>query len=327
MTLIMKVSILMSVYNESRAEIVESIESILGQSFSDFEFIIVNDNPYRKDLSTIIQNFSKKDDRIIFVENKVNIGLARSLNYAFSFARTDIIVRMDADDICMLNRIERQYQVLVTGNHDLVFSNYSIIDHESKPILGGLAYSQYFTSEEINTLLPYKNIIHHPTVMMKREIFELAGKYRDFPCAQDRDLWLRIWEKGGKFYMIDEVLLKYRIRPNSITTTRRMQQKITINYIERLFLERIINNEVDSYSIKNYRLFLEKNKIEDSKKKKRIDRYTKILSSAITLKKEGKIFLSNTYRLFVFIVSPVYRYGYINNFRIRLAIQRKKIQL
>jgi glycosyltransferase involved in cell wall biosynthesis len=89
-----KISVLMSVYNENFTEIEESIKSVLEQSFSEFEFIIINDNPNRKDLSSFLHTYHRSDDRIIVLENSENIGLARSMNYAASVARAGVLARM-----------------------------------------------------------------------------------------------------------------------------------------------------------------------------------------------------------------------------------------
>lgn len=97
-----KVSVLMSVYNETLNELAESIDSILNQTYKLFEFIIVNDNPTREDLKEILINYQNKDNRIKIIESKENIGLAMSLNKAFDISTGNILVRMDADDMMLV---------------------------------------------------------------------------------------------------------------------------------------------------------------------------------------------------------------------------------
>ena len=126
-----KISILMSIYNETIDQIVESIMSILHQTFSEFELIIVLDSPER-DISDLIQGFH--DERIVFIRNSKNMGLALSMNRAASLSSTKILARMDADDVALQNRLEVEYNILVNNNIDFVFSNYNTIDGDSKII-------------------------------------------------------------------------------------------------------------------------------------------------------------------------------------------------
>src|SRR5690625_4352531 len=116
-----------------------------------------------------------------------------SLNKAATYATTEIYARMDADDISHPKRLRIQYESLLSGKYDLVFSNYTYIDEESKPIA---RENRYWDEEDIYKYLPTKSVIHHPTVMMTKRIFDKVSGYRNFPSAQDFDLWLRLLEKG-----------------------------------------------------------------------------------------------------------------------------------
>ena len=104
-----KVSVVMSVFSEPRNWLKKAINSILDQTFSDFEFIIINDNPIRKENYLFLKEIQQKDSRIIIIENKENIGLTKSLNKGLSVARGTYIARMDADDISFPTRLEKQY--------------------------------------------------------------------------------------------------------------------------------------------------------------------------------------------------------------------------
>ena len=97
-----KISVIMSIYSEKEEWIKESIDSILSQTFRDFEFIIINDNPKRKQNENLLLEYSQKDNRIIVITNKENIGLTKSLNKGLSIAKGKYIARMDADIICSL---------------------------------------------------------------------------------------------------------------------------------------------------------------------------------------------------------------------------------
>ena len=106
------VSVIMSVYNEKESWLIESIESMLNQSYRSLEFIIILDNPDNKKLENIIENYSSRDSRIRYFKNGENLGLVRSLNKALSHVEGDFIARMDADDISMPGRIEKQFNYL-----------------------------------------------------------------------------------------------------------------------------------------------------------------------------------------------------------------------
>lgn len=308
----------MSVYNESKNEIRESIESILQQTFNNFEFIIINDNPQREDLCLLLNYYEKNDGRVVVINNEQNMGLALSLNKAASVARADVFARMDADDISKPNRFALQYEVISNGSYDVVFSNYDYIDESSITLSMENTYVQY-SPTDIRRVLPYTSIIHHPTVMMTKEIFERVGGYRNFPCAQDRDLWLRIWEKGGRFCMINEKLLSYRIRANSISVSRKYQQKLTVDYIQDLFLQRLEDGK-DSYSLDNYSKYLNDNGVNNANRIDEIHKYTRILSTAQRVKKEKRYIMNIILRAVVFICSPNYRKSYIKRFKTKLAL-------
>ena len=127
------VSVIMSIYKEPLEWLHESIDSILYQTFKDFEFIIICDNPEYKEGIELLNEYRKKDDRIIIINNVKNIGLTKSLNKGLAVAKGKYIARMDADDIAMPNRFEHQITYL-DKNTDLVAigSSVSIIDEKGR---------------------------------------------------------------------------------------------------------------------------------------------------------------------------------------------------
>ena len=249
-----KVSILMSVYNDPLNYLKESVESIIAQTFTDFECIIIQDNPGRDDVEPFIQGFN--DPRFKVYKNEKNLGLALSMNRAAGFASANVFARMDADDIADPRKLELGYDAISKKNADVVFSNYEFIDGNSKIIedrYKRVFKDGYVVSEDI-AMTP--NQIHHPTVMMRKSVFEKVGGYRNFPCAQDSDLWLRLQENGAVFYSIAQPLLLYRINPQGTTQMKLFKQQLTTHYIYSLSLERIQTGK-DSYSIENYECFLD----------------------------------------------------------------------
>ena len=112
----------MGVYNEKISWLNESVESILNQTYRNFEFIIIDDNPDNKEIKNYLLNLKQRDERIIIIFNDCNIGLTKSLNKGLEMATGEFVARMDADDISINTRFERQISYL--NNHskcDAVF--------------------------------------------------------------------------------------------------------------------------------------------------------------------------------------------------------------
>lgn len=262
----MRASVLMSIYNETEEEIYASVNSVLEQSFDDFELIVIHDNPTSENRKHIIDGLKNLDSRITVVENSTNIGLAMSMNKAFEIASGEYIIRMDSDDICEPGRFQREIELLETHKWDLVFTNYTVIDSNGNSLKDGKpAIKKIEPNESITSAIIFDGIIHHPTVAMTRNIFIKSGGYRNFPCSQDLDLWLRMIKCGCRFLYLNEPLLKYRIRDNSISGSKRLNQHLTVIYIIRLFAERLKNGS-DSYSDQHYKQFI-KTRITDHSKK------------------------------------------------------------
>ncbi|VVB77912.1 Glycosyltransferase AglG [uncultured archaeon] len=229
------ISVLMSAYN-SEKYIAEAIESILNQTFKDFEFIIFDDGSEDK-TKQIIQKYAKKDKRIIPIYNKCNIGykgFIRNLNRGLKMAKGKYIARMDADDISIENRFQIQYDFLKKNTEIfLVGGSFRYIDENSK-----ILYQQInnFSPEVIAKKLPYKSMVHHPTVMFRNK-----GKiyYREKAIyCEDRDLWLRFLTDNKKMIVLPNILINYRIHGNSICTNNNNKQMIAINEIIKWYFER-----------------------------------------------------------------------------------------
>lgn len=310
----------MSVYNETESEVLECMQSLLAQTYADFEILIVNDDPASEANRTVLAKIAEMDSRIRILHNEKNIGLALSMNYAAQFAKGRYLARMDADDVCMPTRLEKEYAVISKGEYDLVCSGFLLIDENSNEITEKNAKSFFHTPENIRESLPYKSVIHHPTVIMTREIFERVGGYRDFPCSQDYDMWLRLLTAGARFYMIPEELLKYRIRGASISATKRLRQKLTLEYIRDLYVERL-KRGTDSFSVENYQNYLKKHIKNEAKQMAWIDRGDVHLEKSNRLIASGKKTSGNLLKLYVTMLNPVYRHVFT-----KLFIKKQQIK-
>jgi len=213
------VSVIMPAYNAEKY-IGEAIESILNQTFKDFEFIILDDCSTDKTWE-IIQDYAKKDERIIAVRNEKNLNIALNRNKGVEMSKGKYIVWADADDISKPERIEKLVnymeshpEVGICGSNFQSFSGNKLMDTR-----------EFF--EEDNLLR--KNIfkfspVAQPTAIVRRECFNKVGKYNpSYPPAEDIDFSFRVGE-FFKFGNIPEVLLMYREHPNSATYTRTRKQ-------------------------------------------------------------------------------------------------------
>lgn len=306
------ISVLISIYKEPEVYIAEAVKSILNQTLSDIEIIIVNDNPQRKEIKGFVSSFN--DERIIFIQNEKNLGLALSMNKAAEYATAPYLARMDADDIAEPERLEKEYALIVTGQYDLIFSGYSYIDKDSKPC-GEMQLPAISSENELIKQILTKSIIHHPTVMMTKEIFNRVEGYRDFPCAQDLDLWQRLYYSGCRFCMVPRILLKYRMNPSSVSATKWYQQQLTIYYINRLFLERIQKGK-DNYSKTAYETYLLKNRYMDDSASDKLERAVSFLKKAKQYAEINRKPLSFLCRAIAFCISSRLRNNFITSKRI-----------
>ena len=251
------ISVLMSVYNEEIDEIRLSVDSILAQTYADFELIIVLDQPNYAEGLSLLHQYAEQDKRVKILVNETNIGLALSMNYAAEHACGEFLLRMDADDICLPDRFQLEYDAISCGRYDLICGNYDFIDENGNLLSQKPAV---YTDRQLNALLPYRNIIHHPTVIMTAQIFREVGGYRNYPCAQDYDLWLRMKCAGCRMHMMPEKLIQYRVRQASTTVQKRYKQSCTGDYIRGLYHQK---DRMSGYSYESYQDYLDKRGVND----------------------------------------------------------------
>lgn len=293
----LEVSVVMSVYNEKQSELEESIKSICNQTFKNFEFIIIVDNPNNIEAINLIKDLKSKDKRIKMFQNDVNIGLANSLNKAIRISKGKYIVRMDADDISIKNRIEKLYQKIKDNDDlDLIGSNSEIIN-EFGTVIGCLKVPNDYYN--IKKMMRVRNCFIHPSVLFRKEQFLRVGGYRKLPCAQDYDLFLRMLNNGAKAINLKENLLKYRIRENSISSSKRLLQILISEYVKKINKKNSFEDFSEQKIAKIYEEYL-KNNIEYSKirnevkNKKKIMKIIKILK-AVIISKYYRILLKNIF--------------------------------
>lgn len=230
-----RVSVLMSVYNTEKY-IAQAVESILNQTFKDFEFIIFEDCSTDNSLE-ILREFALKDTRIHLIENSSNKGLTANLFDGMNKAKGTYLARMDADDISLPNRFEEQVNYLeihknvsLLGTAVIFFDDY---DYEF------IAY-QPLEHDEIKVELLVGYTMLHPSVMMRLKDFRKHNLNYDksFRYSQDHDLWVRAIQKL-RFANLGDAQIKMREHVNKISTNLKPQQKILSDRVRKWQLEKL----------------------------------------------------------------------------------------
>ncbi len=218
------ISVLMSVYN-SEKYLEESIESILNQTYTNFEFIIVNDGSTDNSLK-IIQEYMAKDERIVLISRE-NKGLPYSLNEGIKKARGKYIARMDADDISLSTRFEEQLRFMEENEDVGVCGTWAEVFGENRK---SKLLKHPLVHDELKVRLLFSVCFAHPTVMMRKEVLvKHKLKYNlDYINAQDYELWSKISDVT-KIANIPKVILRYRVSKNSITSITDTQ-KVELRY-------------------------------------------------------------------------------------------------
>lgn len=294
-----KISVIMSVYKESKNELKLAIDSILNQTYSNLEFIIIVDNPEEKWRIDFIKSYN--DKRINLIVNKKNIGLPASLNKALSKCTGKYIARMDADDISLPNRLEKQINFLNQNNYDMCGSNVTcFIDGDN---FKDIQFPQ--TNNAIKKLLFVKNCVSHPTYLVKKEVYKKLNGYNNIFSCEDYDFLLRATNQNITIGNVQQILLRYRISPNSISRKNAGKQELIADYLKKYYKNNK-NTEVTEQMINDY--------LSSSKYQKNLKSYDKYWSMKNTRSKykehKGIIYYWYTFLLIINIrhsIKEIYR--------------------
>ena len=250
-----KISILMAVFNCSTT-LKDSIDSVLMQTFKDFEFIIINDGS-TDDTLRIIEGY--EDDRIRLINNEKNLGLIKSLNLGLREVSGKYIARMDGDDIAMpdrlsiqFNYLEKNKDVFLLGSSALIIDEYGCVIKKARITKG----------RDVSKILPTGNCLIHPSIMF-RTIPNLFYREKMLHC-EDYDFYLRLVTEGRILENIDKPLIKYRISPNSISRTKALLQRRQAEKAREFFFQRQKDgfDQYEGFDLDEFKLETEKLPIE-----------------------------------------------------------------
>ena len=217
----MKISVVMGVYEAGRAELQATVDSILGQTFRDFELIVVDDGSR--------EPISIPDPRVRVIRHEENRGLTSALIVGCAAARGEYVARHDAGDISCPTRFEKQAAALDADAAVTFVSSFTeYIGPEGEPLF--IHRGRELAAQPVNILDPgsphgvIDGPISHGSVMFRRDAYERAGGYRqEFYYGQDWDLWYRL-AAVGKYQCVQEVLYQMRVTPDGISGTARKAQ-------------------------------------------------------------------------------------------------------
>jgi glycosyltransferase involved in cell wall biosynthesis len=211
----------MPVYNAERY-LAKAVESILEQTWTDFEFIIINDGSTDSSLQ-ILQQFAEMDRRIRLISRE-NRGLVATLNEGIELARAPWVARMDADDIALTQRFEAQLHFLSHNpDHVVVGSWVETMNEQGQPI--SVIQSPTLHSEIDNKHLSGHTSICHPSAVIKRSaLLRIHGYDPKMEGAEDLDVWLQLAE-FGKLANVPSTLFRYRLHSSSISGSKQSLQK------------------------------------------------------------------------------------------------------
>ncbi|MEI6304722.1 MAG: glycosyltransferase [Candidatus Taylorbacteria bacterium] len=213
-----RVSVIMPAFNREKF-IAESIRSVLNQSFTDFELIIIDDGS--KDKTVAVASEFLSDERVKIVKNQTNLGIPKTRNKALSIARGRYIAPLDSDDIWLDREKLRKQVEFLDENSDYAMLGGGImhIDVDSKPIKKVLF--PIYDSLIRNIVLQYNPFAQSSLLYRKSAALECGGYSTEYKICDDYDLWLKIGTKH-KFTNIPQVLTGYRIHGENITKTKRL---------------------------------------------------------------------------------------------------------
>jgi GT2 family glycosyltransferase len=240
----------------------DAVESILGQTFANFEFLVIDDGS-TDGSGVLLERFAQRDHRVRVVHQE-NAGLTRSLNRGLALARGDFIARMDADDVSERNRIQAQLdflrshtEITVLGTSDKVIDGAGrTLTEERRPR----------DPQVVRWAMSYGCALCHPSVIFRRRAIQAVGGYGPgFRYAQDYDLWTRLVMKGTKMSSIPECLVRYRISGSNISVARKQEQRQCALRIGHRYVEWLLQRQVPEEEVSQMQVLLNQRRMASTR--------------------------------------------------------------
>ena len=244
-----QVAVVMPVFNAERF-LRESMDSVLAQTFHDFIFLVCDDCSGDGSLS-ILEEYARRDDRVRVLSNERNLGTVGTRNKLLAALPPDIkyFAIMDADDVSLPDRLERQMQFLESHDETIcgVGSSLEIIDEDSR-VTGFRPYP--VTPEEIRRVLPERNVISQSSLMLRRAAIDVVGGYRrgcrgGSDCCMDYDWWLRLLDHHYDFANLPDPVLRYRM-----SSSQMKQKKLRSSLRNTMDIQTAYRNRTHSWTLR-----------------------------------------------------------------------------
>lgn len=218
-------SVLMPVYDgDDPGQLALALESVLSQTYENLEVLLILDGVAREDILAVVRDFEKRDSRMRILEKPVQSGIVDALNLALENARGEYLIRQDADDISLPDRVEKQISFLEARPELSFCSTFQDLVTEDGEVVG--EYVMPLTWEQAVAVMPWKVPFGHANAVFRKEFFETLGPYRDFLKNQDTDLWFRAYYAGLKGENLPDRL--YQVRRSSNWAGRKKTLKIAL---------------------------------------------------------------------------------------------------
>jgi len=237
-----QVNIILPAYNAEKF-IGAALDSLLNQTFEDFEIFVINDASL-DNTAAICQAYADSDPRIRLIHNPGNKGVTKTLNRGLELATAPLVARMDADDIAMPNRLERQVAYM-SENPDV-----GVVSSWIRPTTSeGKIYTHFGNTPSDDDYLDwaflFKNPIAHPAVMFRTELVRSVGGYgQEETLVEDYELWSKLHQKT-KIHIIPEQLLIYHIHAQSVSNRNTIRQSLAATRVAKFNIENFLGQPVD----------------------------------------------------------------------------------
>ncbi|MBQ7285562.1 MAG: glycosyltransferase [Alphaproteobacteria bacterium] len=222
------VSVLMPVYNTQETHLREAIDSILNQTFKDFELLILNDCSTDPNVEKVVLSYN--DKRIKYSKNEQNMGISGSRNHLVSLATGKYLAVMDHDDISCPERLAKQVEYL--EQHPEI----GVVGSFARELLSGKELTLPIEDEDIKLALVFRSSIFHPASMIRKELFNIIGYENEYTPAEDYALWCRLI-KHTCFHNLPEILFIYRNHRDN-TSHKQKRRTAEVSQKIRIFTKR-----------------------------------------------------------------------------------------
>lgn len=230
------ITVVMPVYREEEKHLRLAIESILDQTWKNFQFIIILDDPNNNLLTEVINYYVESDSRIAFYINERNLGCPRTKDKGIRLAQTEYVAIMDADDVARRHRLEKQIRKITTDRLDIVAGCVRVVNDQGKPL-----YSMNdlpLTHKDIVKKMRVNNCMPHPTWILRRDAYINLGGYADIEGCEDYDLLIRAIKGGCRLGTVGDIVLDYRLSAKSVSRNNLYKQYLMMLYLQDKYYRR-----------------------------------------------------------------------------------------